>query len=564
MSPGSKSEEDRPVILAVDDHKDDLERITDELITRYGHHYEVMCTSSSTQGANTLRELVDAGRNIALVLADEGMAPITGVELLAAAKELDSEIKRGLLVPWGAWGDEVTAKTIVDAMTFGGIDYYVLKPWRSPDEYFHRTVTGFLHEWVRNRAFGSARVVLVGEEGSRRSYELRNFLSRHRIEHIFHLVDSPEGREILQKGNPDALPIAVTLDGKTLVNPTDAEMAEACGLKTHLEEGETFGTVVIGSGPAGLAAALYGASEGIKTLVVERGVVGGQAGSSSMIRNYLGFARGISGSELVAQAYQQAWVFGTTFLMTQEVTAIARQGDGFVVKLSGGQQTSTTSIVLANGVSYRRLGISALEDLVGAGVFYGAAASEAHALRGRRVFIVGGGNSAGQAAIHLAKHSASVSIVVRGGSLADSMSDYLIKEVGAAPNLDVRLRSQVVEGGGEGRLQYLVLKNMDSGLDQRVHADALFIMIGAEPYTNWLPDEIKRDRWGFVLTGEDVPPQIRSKPGRPLPFETSMLGVFAAGDVRHGSIKRVASAVGEGSAAIRSLHDHLDALAPSN
>lgn len=564
MSPGSKYEDARPVIMAVDDHKDALERISDELITRYGHHYEVMCTSSSTHGANILRELVDAGRNIALVLADEGMAPITGVELLAAAKELDSDIKRGLLIPWGAWGDEATAKTIVEAMTFGGIDYYVLKPWRSPDEYFHRTVTAFLHEWVRNKSFGSARVVLVGEEGSRRSYELRNFLSRHRIEHFFHPVDSPEGRDILQKRDPDTLPIAVTLDGKTLVNPTDAEMAEACGLKTHLEEGETFGAVVIGSGPAGLAAALYGASEGIKTLVVERGVVGGQAGSSSMIRNYLGFARGISGSELVAQAYQQAWVFGTTFLMTQEVTAIARQGDGFVVKLSGGQQTSTTSIVLANGVSYRRLGIPALEDLVGAGVFYGAAASEAHALRGRRVFIVGGGNSAGQAAIHLAKHSASVSIVVRSESLADSMSDYLIKEVGAAPNLDVRLRSQVAEGGGEGRLQYLVLRNMDSGLDQRVHADALFIMIGAEPYTNWLPDEIKRDRWGFVLTGEDVPHQIRSKPGRPLAFETSMLGVFAAGDVRHGSIKRVASAVGEGSAAIRSLHDHLAALAPSN
>ena len=551
--------EERPVILAVDDHADDLKLISEELITRYGHHYEVMC-SSSIEGAITLRELIDAGRNIALVLADKGTPPVTGVELLVAAKEFDSDIKRGLLVRWGDWGDESTAKTIVDAMTFGEIDYYVLKPWRSPDEYFHRTVTAFLHEWVRNRSVGIARVTLVGLEGSRRSFELRNFLSRHRIEHIFLVADSPEGREELQGHDSAVLPIAKTLDGKTLVNPTDAEMAEACGLKTRLEEGETFGAVVIGSGPAGLAAALYGASEGIKTLVVEREVVGGQAGSSSMIRNYLGFARGISGSELVAQAYQQAWVFGTTFLMTKEVVSIARQGDGFVVKLSGGQETSTTSIVLANGVSYRRLGIPALEELVGAGVFYGAAASEAHALRGRRVFIVGGGNSAGQAAIHLAKHSASVSIVVRSGSLADSMSDYLIKEVGAAPNLDVRLRSQVVEGGGEGRLQYLVLRNMDSGLDQRVHADALFIMIGAEPHTDWLPAEIKRDRWGFILTGEDVPPQIRARPGRPLPLETSMLGVFAAGDVRHGSIKRVASAVGEGSAAIRSLHDHLDSV----
>jgi thioredoxin reductase (NADPH) len=281
-----------------------------------------------------------------------------------------------------------------------------------------------------------------------------------------------------------------------------------------------------------------------------------------MIRNYLGFARGISGSELAAQAYQQAWVFGTTFLMTQEVTAIERSDNGFLVTLSEGQQVATTSIVLANGVSYRRLGIKPLEELLGAGVFYGAAASEAQALKGRRVFMVGGGNSAGQAALHLAKHAASVSIVVRGKSLVDSMSDYLIKELGAAPNLDVRLRSQVVDGGGEGRLQFLFLRDLESGLDQRVDADALFIMIGAQPHTDWLPDEIERDRWGFVLTGDDVPKGIRSTPERPLPFETSMLGVFAAGDVRHGSIKRVASAVGEGSSAIRSLHEHLQSLAP--
>jgi thioredoxin reductase (NADPH) len=562
MSTPSKSEEGRPVILAVDDQQDDLERISEELITRYGRHYEVMCTSSSVEGANTLRELVGAGRNIALVLADEGMAPMTGVELLALAKNFDSDIKRGLLVPWGAWGDETTAKTIVDAMTFGEIDYYVLKPWRSPDEFFHRTVTAFLHEWVRNKAFGEARVTLIGLEDSRRSYELRNFLSRHRIEHQFFAADSPEGRVALQDRATVELPLALTLDGRTLVNPTDAEMAAACGLKTRLEEGETFGVLVIGSGPAGLAAALYGASEGIKTLVVERGVVGGQAGSSSMIRNYLGFARGISGSELAAQAYQQAWVFGATFLMTQEVIAIERTDRGFLVTLSQGQRVATTAIVLANGVSYRRLGVKPLEDLLGAGVFYGAGASEAQALKDRRVFIVGGGNSAGQAAIHLGRHAASVTIVVRSGSLAESMSDYLIKEVGAADNIDVRLRSQVVDGGGDSRLQHLVLKDLESDRDERVDADALFIMIGAEPHTNWLPDEVARDRWGFVLTGDDVPLEIRSMPGRPLPLETSMLGVFAAGDVRYGSVKRVASAVGEGSAAIRSLHEYLSALAP--
>lgn len=553
----SRPEETRPVILVVDGNRESLKTISDELKTRYGVHYDVMCIPSASDGANILDELTNAGRNVALVLADQGSPPMTGLELLADAKRLDSDTKRGLLIPWGAWGEEATAKAIVDAMTFGEIDYYVLKPWRSPDEFFHRTVTAFLHEWARNKPLGAVRVTLVGEEASRRSYELRNFLSRHRIEHVFHLAVSPEGREVLSD-HPDAeLPVAMTLDRRFLENPTDAEMAEACGLRTHLDEGETFGAVVIGSGPAGLAAAVYGASEGIKTLVVEREVVGGQAGSSSMIRNYLGFARGISGSELAAQAYQQAWVFGTTFLMTKEVTAIERGADGLVVTLSGGQHVSTAAIVLANGVSYRRLGVKPLEDLVGAGVFYGAAASEAHALKGRRVFIVGGGNSAGQAAIHLAKHAAWVTIVVRSRSLVESMSDYLIKEVEVAPNLDVRLRRQVVDGGGEGRLQHLVLSDLDSGHEERVDADALFIMIGAQPHTDWLPDEIERDRWGFVLTGDDVSPGPGSSPDRPLPLETSMPGVFAAGDVRHGSIKRVASAVGEGSAAIRSVHEHL-------
>jgi thioredoxin reductase (NADPH) len=250
--------------------------------------------------------------------------------------------------------------------------------------------------------------------------------------------------------------------------------------------------------------------------------------------------------------------------MTQEVTAIERSDHGFLVTLSQGQRVATTAIVLAIGVSYRRLGVNQLEDLLGAGVFYGAAASEAHALKGKRVFIVGGGNSAGQAAIHLTKHASSVSIIVRRQSLAESMSDYLIKEIGAAPNLDVRLHRQVVDGGGDGRLQHLVLRDLESGRDERVDADALFIMIGAEPHTDWLPDDIERDQWGFILTGDDVPLESRSSPDRPLPLETSMLGVFAAGDVRYGSIKRVASAVGEGSAAIRSLHEHLQALAPSH
>jgi thioredoxin reductase (NADPH) len=550
----------KPVILAVDDDGVELKKVRDELDSRYGRHYEVRCINSSDGALRLLGDLVEAGRGIPLVLADRSMQGPTGVELLAAAKALDPGIKRGLLVPWGGWGDEETTEEIVEAMTLGLIDYYVLKPWQSPDEFFHRTVTAFLHEWARTRPHGPARITIVGKVGARRSYEIRDLLSRHRVEHSFHPVDSPEARELLSRANASGedLPVAIVRNGKVLVDPSDTEIADACGLRTHLDADKSFDVAIIGAGPAGLAAAVYGASEGVRTLVVERGAVGGQAGSSSLIRNYLGFARGISGSELAAQAYQQAWVFGTTFLMTQTTDAIRRQGGGFVVALSDGEEAWTKAIVLAIGVSYRRLGVPALEELVGAGVFYGAAASEAQALQGRQVFVVGGGNSAGQAAIHLAKHASTVTILVRSDSLAESMSDYLIKEIGGARNIEVRYGTRVVGGGGEGRLQRLDLSN-ESGQVESAQADALFIMIGAEPHTDWLPDEIERDEWGYILTGQDVP-GATSTPDRPLLLETSMLGVFAAGDVRHGSIKRVASAVGEGSIAIRSVHEHLVAL----
>ena len=551
----------KPVILAVDDDRAELKRVRDELAGRYGGHYEIRCLSSSEEALRMLGELVEAGRGVPLVLADRSMRDPTGVELLAAAKGLDAGIKRGLLVPWGAWGDEETTEEIVEAMTLGLIDYYVLKPWQSPDEFFHRTVTAFLHEWARTRPHGPARITIIGKAGARRSYEIRDLLSRHRVEHSFHSVDSPEARVLMDRANASAetLPVAIVRNGKLLVDPSDTEIADACGLRTHLNTDKSFDVAIIGAGPAGLAAAVYGASEGIRTLVVERGAVGGQAGSSSLIRNYLGFARGISGSELAAQAYQQAWVFGTTFLMTLTTTAIRREEGGFMVALSDGEEAWTKAIVLAIGVSYRRLGVPALEELVGAGVFYGAAASEAQALQGRHVFVVGGGNSAGQAALHLAKHAATVSILVRSDSLAESMSDYLIKEIGAARNIEVRYETRVVDGGGEGRLQSLVLSN-ESDQVETVPADALFIMIGAQPHTDWLPDEIERDKWGFILTGGDLT-ESRSSATGPLLLETSMFGVFAAGDVRSGSVKRVASAVGEGSIAIRSVHEHLQTLA---
>ena len=555
----SKAASDRPLILAVDDERGELSTLEDELTCRYSRHYEVRCLGSPDDALELMSRLLDEGRDIALVLADLWTPTMTGVDLLAAARALDPNIKRGLLVSWGAWGDEATRAAIVEAMTFGSIDYYVLKPWRPADEFFHKTVTSFLHEWARSHPQGPARITIVGRPGNRRSYEIRDFLSRHRVEHRFVDADSEGGHRLLDRvANADvALPVAITPTGELLVDPTDSEIAGACGLRTQLEADRDFDVVVIGSGPAGLAAAVYGASEGLRTLVVEKGAVGGQAGSSSLIRNYLGFARGVSGSELAAQAYQQAWVFGTTFLMTQTAVSIARDGVEFLVRFSNGEEARTRTVVLAPGVSYRRLGVESLEELVGAGVFYGAAASEANALRGKDVFIVGGGNSAGQAAIHLLKYASEVSILVRTESLAHSMSEYLITEIRAAPNTRLRFHTEVAGGGGSGRLEYLELKDLTTDDVETVRADALFVLIGAVPLTDWLPAEIERDAWGFVMTGRDVAQSPESSPRRPLLMETSMVGVFAAGDVRHGSVKRVASAVGEGATAIRSIHEHL-------
>jgi thioredoxin reductase (NADPH) len=549
----------KPVILAVDDERSDLACVAEELSNRYGRDYEVLCHTSAHEASEALHQIVEDGGRLALVLAGLWMTEMNGDDFLAASRSLDAGIKRGLLIPWGAWGDEATAEAIVRAMTLGHIDYYVLKPWQSPDELFHRTITSFLQEWWRSQPPSRPRIAVVGNPPARRSYEIRDFLNRQRVEHAFHSPESPEGRALLKNTGdvPPTLPVLVTTDGRLLHDPSNAQIAAACGLKTELGEDREFDVVIVGAGPAGLAAAVYGSSEGLATLVVEGGAVGGQAGSSSLIRNYLGFARGISGSELAAQAYQQAWVFGTRFLMMQEATSIRRTRDKLVIGFSGGDEVETHAVILAAGVSYRRLGIDALEKLAGAGVFYGSASSEAQALEGSRVYIVGGGNSAGQAAVYLARYAASVTIVVREESLDESMSDYLIQEIETNDKVRVRTRTKVVDGGGEGRLEFLVLNN-GSGEEERVGADALFIMIGAQPFTSWLPDEIKRDRSGYVLTGREL--SDNSGPAEPpLLFESSMPGVFAVGDIRHGSIKRVASAVGEGSIVIRLVFEKLEA-----
>ena len=431
----------------------------------------------------------------------------------------------------------------------------MLRPSASPDELFHQAISSLLLEWAEARRASPYTIHVVGESWSGRAYELRDVLGRCAMPHSFCLADSSEGRALVAEAGEGAkLPIVVFPDGTVLTDPSNAELAKAAGSPVNPERMD-FDLVIVGAGPAGLSAAVYGASEGFSTLVVDEGGLGGQATSSSLIRNYLGFPRGVSGRRLAQQAYEQAWVFGANFAFMQRVTDLRREHDGLFVTLSDSGRVRARAVLLATGASYRRLGVPALEALNGAGVFYGGPASEAPAMAGRDVYVLGGANSAGQAALHLARYARRVTLVVRAQSLDAGMSHYLVRQVEATPKLQVRLGTEIVGGGGDGWLEHLVLRDRADGSEETVDADGLFLMIGARPHTEWLPPEVDRDERGFVLTGTDLRDD-RAWPLDRSPFllETSMPGVFAAGDVRHGSVKRVASAVGEGSVAIQLLH----------
>ena len=554
----------RPVLLAVDDDAHALAKIEGELSERYGQGYRVVCEASAEVGIEALKRCEANGEDVALVLAAQWMAEMSGSEFLERARLIFPTARRVLLIAWRAWGDRRSAEAILRSMTLGGIDSYLIKPWwEYPDENFHRTITQFLYEWARSHRSGVAEITVVGDQGSPRSHEVRDLLQRNGAFHAFYPVDSERGREFLARsGQPSTrLPVVIMLDGRVLVEPSNTEIAQAFGVSTRPQR-RSYDLVVVGGGPAGLAATVYGASEGLSTLTLEHEAVGGQAGSSSLIRNYLGFPWGVSGSELAQQAYLQAWMFGATVSFMIEATGLRCDGDGLILDLSDGTQVKTTAVVIATGASYRRLGVSSLETLVGAGVFYGAAVTEARAMEGQEVYVVGGANSAGQAAMHLSRYASRVTILVRGGSLSVSMSDYLIKEIEATPNIGVRLNTRILGGSGEGRLEHLVLEDSALGSTETVPAAALFVLIGAEPRTGWLPEEVLRDDRGFILTGQDLrryslPPSAWYKEQSPMPLETSVPGVFAVGDVRHGSVKRVASAVGEGSMAVQMVHRHL-------
>ena len=544
----------KPVILAVDDDPLALDRVVDELERRYGRDYDVRGEGSADAALARIDACVTNDQPLALVLADQWLREphVTGEMLLERTRERHPGAKRALLLDWGAWGDEATEQAVLRAMATGLIDYYVVKPWRVPDEAFHLAITDFLKEWMS--AIGPQEITIVGEPWAPSSHEIRRLLERNSLAHVFHSVDSEAGKSLLADCGLDdqCLPVVQMLDGRVLVDPSPTDLMRACGIDTTVSDGAEFDVVVIGGGPGGLAAAVYATSEGMSTLVVERESVGGQAGSSSLIRNYLGFARGISGAELAMRAHQQAWAFGARFLRMREAVElrIAEHGPHTVV-IGDGTEVRASAVVLATGVTYRTLPMPELEALAGAGVFYGASRWEAAALDGEDVYIVGAGNSAGQAAIHLAKHARSVVMLCRGADLSATMSQYLRHQIHVTPNIEVRHRHEVVGGGGAQRLERLEIRNNESGEISDVSAAALFILAGAEPRTSWLPDAVERDEAGYVVTGG----------GDARALETTVPGVFAVGDVRSGAPKRVAGAVGEGSLVVGQILDHIAARA---
>ncbi len=542
----------KPVLLAVDDDAITCDLLMGQLTKRYGADYSVVVESSASSALRRLRDLQATETEVAIILADQGLREMTGAEFLVAAHGIHRVARRALLINWGE--DRSAREPIMQACALGHADYYLAKPMHSPDERFHRSVTEFLDEWWRLRGGGFEMVRVIGDENSARSHELRDLLTRNDIPFGFYASESAEGRAALAgvDASEKRRPIIVSFDGHVLIDPTTREVAAAHGA-TIRPGVEVYDLTIVGGGPAGLAAAVYASSEGLRVALVEPEAMGGQAGTSSMIRNYLGFPRGISGTELAARAFEQARLFGTDVIYGSAATSLRSSDDLRIVGLSDGTEIVSRALVIATGVAYRRMDAPSLEDLIGVGVYYGAAVSEAQALIGEHTFVVGGGNSAGQAALHLADHAKEVTLLVRSSSLAESMSEYLIAEMGETPNLDVRYDVEVVGGGGDGRLEFIDLRDRRSGDVERVPTAALFVLIGAKPYTDWLPEELERDEWGYIYTGRAC--STASK--EPSHLETSVPGVFAVGDVRQGAVKRIASGVGEGSVCISLVHEYL-------
>lgn len=555
----------QPMILAVDGDRGSLDRTVAVLQRRFGADFHVRGERSASAAAAVLADAAEHGDPVALVLAGGDLPDGSGATLLQGVRAQHPDARRAMLIHWGAWANPETAAAVRRAMALGDIDYYVVKPWRSPDEPFVRTVAEYVHEWSRSRGDGPAPITVVADPWSQKAHQVRSLLARSGVPHGTATPTSDTGARILQEAGLQAEGDHVVvsmpaLGGRILVDPDPSDVAAAWGVSTEIGERDAD-LVVIGAGPAGLASAVYGSSEGLSTLVIERETLGGQASTSSLIRNYLGFARGISGADLTQRAYQQAWVFGARVVLRGEVKSLRQDGDRHVLDVAGVGEVTARAVVLAPGVAWRRLGVPELEELTGRGVFYGGTAADARALEGLHAVVVGGANSAGQAALHLARYAASTTLVMRESRLDEIMTSYLVGQVAANPGIQVRTSTHVVAGSGDARLRSVVLESSESGEREEIAADGLFIMIGAVPTTDWLPEKIVRDDGGYIITGTDLldAPEAGRWPlsRRPMPYETAVPGVFAVGDVRSGSLKRVASAVGEGSVVVSQVLRHL-------
>ncbi len=549
----------KPILMIVDDQPEYLATVRRELRQRYEAAYEVLALSSSQEALQQLTQFAVEGQPVALILAAWQLAPTSGTSFLASAYGTVPGAKRLLLMPPA---HRSTTKPILRAVTLGQIDRFVQYPTLTVDEQFHHVITELLLEWQRAQAPPFKLVTLIGQRSDPYAYALRDLLQRSSLPFAFHDVDSSEGQRLLQAGSvPNGpFPVLILFNGQVLTKPTMEEVAVAFGVRHSREEG-VFDLAIIGAGPAGLSAAVYGASEGLRTIIVDQETFGGQAGTTSLIRNYLGFPFGISGAELLSRALDQAWSFGVETSVLRQATAVRIDGDQRIVSFADGSEIRSRALLLAMGAAYQRIGIHNVEKLIGSGVFYGGGVTEARAMEGKHVFVVGAGNSAGQAAVHLAKYAQTVTMLVRSSSLSSTMSDYLIREIETVENIEILFRRVIVDASGTDRLESLTVEELGSGMRTIIPTAAVFILIGAVPRTEWLPPTIRRDAKGFILTGSDLISGFgaggEAQPHLPMLMETSVPGVFAAGDVRHNSVKRVAAAVGEGGIAIQSVHRYL-------
>jgi thioredoxin reductase (NADPH) len=548
----------KPILLTVDDDPGVSRAVARDLRRHYGETYRVVRTESGPQALETLRELKLRGDPVAVLLADHRMPEMSGLEFLEEAMDLFPHARRALLTAYADTDAAIEAINVVD------LDHYLLKPWDPPEEKLYPVVDALIEMWLGSDDQPVTHTQVVGHRWSARSFEVRDFLARNSVPYRWLSSEEPEGQRLLAAAGVEVtqIPLVVTPEGDYLVEPTMAELAAKVGLSTTPTT-DFYDVVIVGGGPAGLGAAVYAASEGLRTVLVERRATGGQAGQSSRIENYLGFPDGVTGTQLTDRARRQAHKFGAEILTARDVVGLDVRASSRAVRFADGGEVLAHAVLLATGISYRKLRVPGADALTGRGVFYGSAATEAPACAGEDIYIVGAANSAGQAAVFLSRHAQRVTLLVRADSLEQSMSYYLIRQIDEIPNVDVRFTTEVIGVHGDDHLEQLTLCDNRAGRQETVGAGYLFVFIGAEPRTEWLEGVVARDGKGFVLTGPDLLIDGRRPRGwdldrDPYYLEASASGVFAAGDVRANSIKRVASAVGEGAMAIQLLHTYLE------